>query len=146
MRILRSAVFAATAASLVLLALLAGRLVAADTPATHAGLEAAVGQRLFKRNWVPAPSSTKSNDGLGPLFNARSCLQCHAAATAGKIETGTDGHLAERGAVVRLGGDTGAPDPAYGAQVQTRAVQNLSLIHISTKAKRIFLSRIWTSC
>lgn len=124
MRILHSTVFAATAASLVLLALPAGRLVAADTPATHAGLEAAVGQRLFKRNWVPAPSSTKSNDGLGPLFNARSCQQCHAAATAGQLQISDDGSLVERGAVVRLARPSGEPDPVYGAQIQTRAVQN----------------------
>jgi CxxC motif-containing protein (DUF1111 family) len=107
-----------------LLALPSGPPAAAEKVPARASLEAAMGKALFKRNWVPAPSSTKSNDGLGPLFNARSCLQCHAAATAGKIETGEDGRLAERGAVVRLGGENGAPDPGYGAQVQTRAVQN----------------------
>jgi len=36
-----------------------------------------VGNRLFTRNWVSAPSSTQSNDGVGPLFNARSCQACH---------------------------------------------------------------------
>src|SRR3546814_10404898 len=32
---------------------------------------------LFRRLWVTSPSSTTSADGLGPLFNARSCQRCH---------------------------------------------------------------------
>ncbi len=32
-----------------------------------------VGNGLFRKLWVSSPSSTKSSDGLGPLFNARSC-------------------------------------------------------------------------
>ena len=30
-----------------------------------------VGNGLFRRLWITAPASTKSSDGLGPLFNAR---------------------------------------------------------------------------
>ena len=30
-----------------------------------------VGNGLFRRLWETAPASTKSSDGLGPLFNAR---------------------------------------------------------------------------
>jgi CxxC motif-containing protein (DUF1111 family) len=36
-----------------------------------------VGNALFKRIWVSAPSSTQASDGLGPLFNARACQRCH---------------------------------------------------------------------
>jgi CxxC motif-containing protein (DUF1111 family) len=36
-----------------------------------------VGNGLFRKIWVPAPASTKASDGLGPLFNARSCQRCH---------------------------------------------------------------------
>jgi CxxC motif-containing protein (DUF1111 family) len=35
------------------------------------------GNAFFKRNWVTAPASTEDLDGLGPLFNARSCSSCH---------------------------------------------------------------------
>lgn len=35
------------------------------------------GNAFFKRNWVTAPASTEDLDGLGPLFNARSCSTCH---------------------------------------------------------------------
>src|SRR4029450_7413194 len=36
-----------------------------------------VGNALFNRSWVTAPSSTTGSDGLGPVFNARSCSSCH---------------------------------------------------------------------
>jgi CxxC motif-containing protein (DUF1111 family) len=36
-----------------------------------------LGNGLFRKDWVSAPSSTQSSDGLGPLFNARSCQGCH---------------------------------------------------------------------
>lgn len=41
------------------------------------GLDFKVGNGFFRRIWVSAPSSTKAADGLGPLFNAKSCQQCH---------------------------------------------------------------------
>ncbi len=40
-------------------------------------LDFKVGNGLFKKLWVSAPSSTLASDGLGPLFNARSCQRCH---------------------------------------------------------------------
>ncbi|MDX1952214.1 MAG: di-heme oxidoredictase family protein [Verrucomicrobiota bacterium] len=36
-----------------------------------------VGNSFFNENWVAAPASTVARDGLGPLFNARSCSACH---------------------------------------------------------------------
>ena len=36
-----------------------------------------VGNSFFNQNWVEAPASAKARDGLGPLFNARSCTSCH---------------------------------------------------------------------
>jgi CxxC motif-containing protein (DUF1111 family) len=36
-----------------------------------------VGNSFFNQNWVIAPSSVAGRDGLGPLFNARSCSGCH---------------------------------------------------------------------
>ncbi len=37
----------------------------------------AFGNRLFNTNWVISGSSTKSFDGLGPIFNRVSCSGCH---------------------------------------------------------------------
>ena len=35
------------------------------------------GNALFNTNWVSASSVVDGRDGLGPLFNARSCSACH---------------------------------------------------------------------
>jgi len=40
-------------------------------------LDFKVGNGVFRKKWVSAPASTKSSDGLGPIFNARSCQLCH---------------------------------------------------------------------
>ena len=40
-------------------------------------LDFKVGNGFFRRVWVSSPASTKSADGLGPIFNARSCQGCH---------------------------------------------------------------------
>ena len=40
-------------------------------------LEFKVGNGLFRKLWVSSPSSTLASDGLGPLYNARSCQRCH---------------------------------------------------------------------
>lgn len=36
-----------------------------------------LGNGLFRKLWVSSPSSTQASDGLGPLYNARSCQRCH---------------------------------------------------------------------
>ncbi len=36
-----------------------------------------IGNSFFNKNWVFAPASTTARDGLGPLFHARSCSECH---------------------------------------------------------------------
>jgi CxxC motif-containing protein (DUF1111 family) len=93
-------------------------LVAAAPLLTAASLDIAVGKKLFERNWVSAPSSTKSDDGLGPLYDAPSCASCHTANPSAAIdETSTP-----PGMVIRLGNASGTGDPVYGYQLQTRGV------------------------
>lgn len=93
-------------------------LVAAAPLLTGASLDLAIGERLFERNWVSAPSSTKSDDGLGPLYDAPSCAACHVLNPRGPVdETSTP-----PGMVIRLGNGRGEGDPVYGVQLQTRGV------------------------
>ena len=93
-------------------------LAAAAPLLTAASLDLAIGKRLFERNWVSAPSSTKSDDGLGPLYDAPSCAACHVQNPRPEVdETSTP-----PGMVVRLGNAKGGADPVYGAQLQTRGV------------------------
>lgn len=56
---------------------------AADMPVSKQ-LDFVVGRGFFKRLWVTAPASTQAADGLGPLFNARSCMSCHPNNGRGK--------------------------------------------------------------
>jgi CxxC motif-containing protein (DUF1111 family) len=36
-----------------------------------------LGRELFARQWVPNDSRSHGGDGLGPVYNERSCLGCH---------------------------------------------------------------------
>lgn len=87
-------------------------------PAFAASLDAEIGKRLFERVWVSAPSSTQSNDGLGPLYDAPSCASCHVQRPLADLDETT----VPPGTVVRLGNANGGGDPVYGSQLQTRAV------------------------
>ena len=40
-------------------------------------LDFKIGNAVFRRLWVSAPTATLAADGLGPLYNARSCERCH---------------------------------------------------------------------
>ena len=97
-----------------------------------------VGNALFRKIWVSAPASTKSSDGLGPLYNARACQHCHLKDGRGHTPSGnwpdvdavsmflrlsippeTEEHkrlLAERRVNV-------IPEPTYGGQLQDLAIQ-----------------------
>lgn len=41
------------------------------------------GRELFERIWAPNDPRSHSGDGLGPVFNARSCVDCHDQGGAG---------------------------------------------------------------
>ncbi len=40
-------------------------------------LDFKIGNAVFRRLWASAPTATLAADGLGPLYNARSCERCH---------------------------------------------------------------------
>ncbi|MBX9683321.1 MAG: hypothetical protein K2X41_05985 [Hyphomicrobium sp.] len=101
-------------------------LICASPSVSGDGLDAMAGKALFDRLWVPAPASTDASDGLGPLFNARSCATCHAGGGGARVIVHADGQADFLGAVVRFGTSTGAHDPYYGAQLSTQAVPGLA--------------------
>jgi CxxC motif-containing protein (DUF1111 family) len=107
---------------------LAGLVLLAGSWAASAGgdLSNAIGKALFERAWVPAPSSTKANDGLGPLFNARACASCHQGLDRTAPSVDAEGRFVHPGMVAKLSDGAGEADPVYGAQVQTAAVQNFT--------------------
>lgn len=96
-----------------------------------------LGAALFGKLWVAAPSTTRASDGLGPLFNARSCLGCHpgngrgAPAGSGKGASGMVLRLSAPGGLpaelAAIEGYLAAlPHPDLGEQVQDFAVPGLA--------------------
>lgn len=79
-----------------------------------------VGDGVFRKLWVSAPSSTTSSDGLGPLYNARSCQSCHLKDGRGTPPAAGEPPVSLLFALAR---PDGSPDPIYGAQLQPFAIQ-----------------------
>jgi CxxC motif-containing protein (DUF1111 family) len=101
-------------------------------------LDFKVGNAMFRKNWVSAPSSTESSDGLGPLFNSRACQNCHLKDGRGHPPFTKDIHDDSHSMLVRLSvpAKTDAekaklaahavnsiPDPIYGGQLQDLSIQ-----------------------
>jgi len=91
-------------------------------------LDFKVGDGIFRKQWVSSPSSTKSSDGLGPLFNARACQNCHLKDGRGRPplpgETAVS-MILKLSLPPSVPGD-GPLEPVYGGQLQTFAVQGLA--------------------
>ena len=97
-----------------------------------------VGNGLFRKVWVSPPASTLASDGLGPLFNARSCQRCHLKDGRGHPPAGPDDDAesllvrlsvpartdAERRALAD-GTRHVIPESVYGGQLQDNAVAGL---------------------
>lgn len=93
-------------------------------------LEFKVGNGLFRKLWVSSPSSTLASDGLGPLYNARSCQRCHLKDGRGHPPEGPDDSSVSMFLRVSIpGGESDGideidgylatlPDPTYGTQLQ----------------------------
>lgn len=94
-----------------------------------------LGESLFEKLWVSAPSSTKASDGVGPLYNARSCARCHP--NAGRGHPPEDTNDTRTSMFLRLsipdpdkvsdieGYLATLPEPTYGTQFQDIAVGGL---------------------
>ncbi len=87
------------------------------------------GNKLFNTNWVIAPASVKTLDGLGPTFNRVSCSGSHLRDGRGQPPTEKGGEFLSM--LVRLsipetdehGGPN--PHPAYGDQLNDRAIPSI---------------------
>lgn len=97
-----------------------------------------VGNGIFKKLWVSSPSTTRASDGLGPLFNARSCQRCHLKDGRGHPPAANWPDDNAVSILVRLSVppttaaqekalDThranSIPEPVYGGQLQDFAIQ-----------------------
>lgn len=88
-----------------------------------------VGNSFFNENWVAAPASVAMRDGLGPLFNARSCSACHFKDGRSRPpEPGDPMTTMLLRISVPGAGPHGGPRPhrVYGDQIQGRAIPQVA--------------------
>jgi CxxC motif-containing protein (DUF1111 family) len=92
------------------------------------------GKALANQPWVKAPTVTFARDGLGPVYNARTCLMCHIKGGKGFMPDtsdiplmGTLVRLSKPGNLAEANKQAGVnPHPVYGDQIQG---QSISLAH-----------------
>ena len=97
-----------------------------------------LGNALFRKLWVASPASTQASDGLGPLFNARGCQNCHLKDGRGRPPVGDETNSvsmflrlsvpprdAEAQALIDSHAVKLFPEPTYGEQLQAFAVTGL---------------------
>jgi CxxC motif-containing protein (DUF1111 family) len=86
------------------------------------------GNSLFNEPWVTAPATTAEHDGLGPLFNARSCSACHVRDGRGPVPAGPEEIPLALLFRFSTPGDDGAlrEDPVYGGQIQPFALAGVA--------------------
>jgi CxxC motif-containing protein (DUF1111 family) len=90
-----------------------------------------LGNALFRKLWVAAPASTKASDGLGPLYNARACQDCHLKDGRGHPPENADDSRVSMFLRLSIPGGPSPegiagwvatqPDPTYGGQMQDLA-------------------------
>ena len=103
-------------------------------------LDFKLGNGIFRKLWVSSPSSTTASDGLGPLYNARSCMGCHVRDGRGHTPAGNwpeDNAISmlmrlsippqneEQQAQLSSGYMGVIPEPTYGGQLQDFAVTGI---------------------
>jgi len=101
-------------------------------------LDFKIGNAFFRRIWVSSPASTISADGLGPLFNARSCQNCHLKDGRGHppsanwpeddavsmfLRLSIPPQNEEHRRLILENRINNIPDPTYGFQLQDLAIQ-----------------------
>lgn len=101
-------------------------------------LDFKIGNAMFRKLWVSSPASTKSSDGLGPLYNARACQRCHLKDGRGhppKADWPKDNAVsmllrlsvppksATDRAKLASGRVSVLPEPTYGTQLQDLAIK-----------------------
>ena len=100
-------------------------------------LDFQIGNAFFTKLWVSSPASTKSSDGLGPLFNARACQRCHIKDGRGHAPASNDDNAVsmlmrlsikpqnkKQQALLDSHQALAIADPVYGGQLQDFSVAN----------------------
>lgn len=85
-----------------------------------------VGDSFFTQAWVAAPASTDKRDGLGPVFNAKACANCHISDGRSAPKQSTEDPTVGLFLRLSIPGETEVggpiPVPHYGGQFQDQAI------------------------
>ena len=87
------------------------------------------GNKMFNTNWIEAPASVTSLDGLGPTFNRVSCSGCHFKDGRGRPPKDIEEKM--NSMLIRLSikgfAEDGGPNPhhAYGGQLNPFGISNV---------------------
>ena len=121
-------------------------------------LDFKVGNGIFRKTWVSAPSSTDASDGLGPLFNSRGCQNCHLKDGRGHPPLSSDVPDDSGSMLVRLSVPAATDaekgrleahsvnsigDPTYGGQLQDFSIQGFKpegKLKIAYKERKVKLA------
>ena len=82
-----------------------------------------VGNSFFRSPWVTAPASVSARDGLGPLFAAAACQDCHVRDGRGFLPQDGQGFMA---ATLRIVQRNGHDHPVYGSHLHTHAIAGIT--------------------
>jgi CxxC motif-containing protein (DUF1111 family) len=89
-----------------------------------------VGNSVFRSNWVTAPASVQSLDGVGPIMNSISCGGCHFKDGRGRPPAFPGENVS--GLLFRLSipgsgsHNEPVPHPSYGGQIQDKSILNVT--------------------
>ncbi len=82
-----------------------------------------LGHEVFNTQWVPADTpGAARRDGLGPLYNAAACDECHNEGARGRGPSGAGRAPAALVLQLERPISEGAPDPVYGHVLNTAAM------------------------
>ncbi|WP_298753697.1 di-heme oxidoredictase family protein [uncultured Arcobacter sp.] len=96
-----------------------------------------LGRSFFTIPWVEAPSATTARDGLGPLFNANTCIGCHPNNARGTLYSKSN--RASKSLIPKLSIDSNntnlhqsilenqglIPEPIYGEQIAISSINDV---------------------
>ncbi len=84
------------------------------------------GKALAHQPWIKAPATTDARDGLGPIYNTRTCLVCHANGGRGHMPIDNQQLLFTNFLRLSIPGFDPVhgviPEPMYGDQLQSQSV------------------------
>ncbi len=117
-----------------------------------------LGDSIFSKTWEASPSPITASDGLGPLYNAHSCEECHLRDGRGQppaenwpndraismfLRLSIPPQTVQQHQLLQSGKAGVIPEPIYGGQLQNFAINDLmeeGHMHINYTERTVILA------